>query len=132
MSCIPLGRDRRGMTISVTILGLAVLTILLAYLAFGDNNDQSDIATVRFVAIVSIQLFALSLFLMDKYFINFARFIVMVIEHQLMHIQMIHTKIMLGQVDGVLYRRLVSITMLHIIAINFLCDYRKDHSKCII
>lgn len=42
------------MAVSVTILGLALLTVFLAYIAFGDANERSDPSTVRYVAIVSL------------------------------------------------------------------------------
>lgn len=46
---------RKGMAVSVTILGLALLTVFLAYIAFGDANERSDPLTVRYVAIVCIK-----------------------------------------------------------------------------
>lgn len=49
--CIEPGR--RSMTISVTVLGVALLTVLMAYLVFGDNNDQEGLATLRLIGIVS-------------------------------------------------------------------------------
>lgn len=49
--CIEPGR--RNMTISVTVLGVALLTVLMAYLVFGDNNDQEGLATLRLIGIVS-------------------------------------------------------------------------------
>lgn len=45
-------RSRRGMTISVTLLGLTVCTVLLAYLVFGDSNDREALASLRLVGIV--------------------------------------------------------------------------------
>lgn len=54
MSCNGLRQNRhRGMVVSVTVLGLALFTFFLAYIAFGDANERSDPATVRYVAIVS-------------------------------------------------------------------------------
>lgn len=47
---------RKGMIVSVTVLGLALLTVLLAYISFGSAADRSDSATVRYVAIVSSQV----------------------------------------------------------------------------
>lgn len=44
--------NRRNMTISVSILGVGLLTVLLAYFAFGDSNDQEGLATLRFIGIV--------------------------------------------------------------------------------
>lgn len=44
---------RKGMAVSVTVLGLALLTVFLAYIAFGDANKRLDPSTLRFVAIVS-------------------------------------------------------------------------------
>lgn len=44
--------NRRNMTISVSILGIGLLTVLLAYFAFGDSNDQEGLATLRFIGIV--------------------------------------------------------------------------------
>lgn len=54
MWCKSIGRDRRGMTISVTILGVGLLTVMLAYLVFGDNNDNEALASIRLVNIVSL------------------------------------------------------------------------------
>lgn len=45
-------RGRKGMTISVTILGLTLLTVLMAYLVFGDSNDKEDLASIRLVGIL--------------------------------------------------------------------------------
>lgn len=54
MKCYSLRQyNRKGMVLSVTILGVALLTVFLAYIAFGDATDRSDPATVRYVAIVS-------------------------------------------------------------------------------
>lgn len=44
---------RKGMAISVTVLGIALLTVFIAYITFGDANERSDPSTVRYVAIVS-------------------------------------------------------------------------------
>lgn len=44
--------SRRGMTISVTLLGLTLLTVLLAYLVFGDSNDEEGLASLRMIGIV--------------------------------------------------------------------------------
>lgn len=49
--CVEPGR--RNMTISVTVMGVALLTVLMAYLVFGDNNDQEGLATLRLIGIVS-------------------------------------------------------------------------------
>lgn len=53
--CIEPGR--RNMTISVTVLGVALLTVLMAYLVFGDDNDREGLATLRLIGIVSLYLF---------------------------------------------------------------------------
>lgn len=45
---------RKGTAVTVTVLGLALLTVFLAYIAFGDTSDRSDPARVRYVAIVSL------------------------------------------------------------------------------
>lgn len=45
-------RSRRGMTISVTLLGLTLFTVLLAYLVFGDSNDEEGLASLRMIGIV--------------------------------------------------------------------------------
>lgn len=45
-------RSRRGMTISVTLLGLTLLTVLLAYMVFGDSNDDEGLATLRMIGVV--------------------------------------------------------------------------------
>uniref|UniRef100_U5EQ46 Putative lysosomal & prostatic acid phosphatase n=1 Tax=Corethrella appendiculata TaxID=1370023 RepID=U5EQ46_9DIPT len=45
-------KGKRGMTISVIILGGAVATVLLAYLAFGDDTDQEGLRTLRMITIL--------------------------------------------------------------------------------
>lgn len=52
--CVEPGR--RNMTISVTVLAVALMTVMMAYLAFGDNNDQETLTTLRLVGIVSVGL----------------------------------------------------------------------------
>lgn len=44
--------NRRNMAISVTILGCALLTVLFAYFAFGDSNDQDSLASLRMIGFV--------------------------------------------------------------------------------
>lgn len=46
--------ERRGMTISVIILGCALIITFLAYFSFGNKHDNVDIDSVKFVAIVSL------------------------------------------------------------------------------
>lgn len=54
MKCTSLRQyNRKGMAVSVTILGLALLAVFLAYISFGYATDQSDPRTVRYAAIVS-------------------------------------------------------------------------------
>ncbi|KAJ6638288.1 Lysosomal acid phosphatase [Pseudolycoriella hygida] len=43
---------RRNMTISVTVLGVALLTVLMAYLVFGDDNDREGLVTLRLIGVV--------------------------------------------------------------------------------
>lgn len=47
-----LGSGRRGVTLSVFGLGLAVMTVMCAYLAFGDSNDAEGLRTLRMIAII--------------------------------------------------------------------------------
>lgn len=44
------------MTISVTVLAVALMTVLMAYLAFGDDTDQDTLTTLKLVGIVSADL----------------------------------------------------------------------------
>lgn len=44
-------KGRRGMTVSVLVLGVALMTVMLAYLAFGDDDDEG-LRTLRMIAIV--------------------------------------------------------------------------------
>lgn len=50
MACMEKGK--RGLTVSVIILGGALLTVLMAYLVFGDTNDHEGLRTLRMVAIL--------------------------------------------------------------------------------
>uniref|UniRef100_A0A182NN07 MADF domain-containing protein n=1 Tax=Anopheles dirus TaxID=7168 RepID=A0A182NN07_9DIPT len=43
---------KRGLTLSVIVLGGACLTVMLAYLAFGDSTDESGLRTLRMVSII--------------------------------------------------------------------------------
>ncbi|XP_050081633.1 lysosomal acid phosphatase [Anopheles aquasalis] len=43
---------KRGLTLSVIVLGGACLTVMLAYLAFGDSTDESGLRTLRMVSIL--------------------------------------------------------------------------------
>lgn len=45
-------RHRRNMTVSVTLLGVTLCAVMLAYLVFGDTNDQQALASVRQVHIL--------------------------------------------------------------------------------
>lgn len=45
-------RSRRGMTVSVVLLGVALCSVLSAYLVFGDTNDQQALASVRQVYVL--------------------------------------------------------------------------------
>lgn len=44
--------DRRATKISVMILGGALFSILMAYMVFGDNNDEQGLKTLRMISIV--------------------------------------------------------------------------------
>lgn len=50
------GNERRSMTISVTVLGVTLCVVFLAYVAFSEKASNSDVSTVKFAAIVSIEL----------------------------------------------------------------------------
>lgn len=50
MACME--RGKRGLTVSVIILGGALLTVMLAYLVFGDTNDHEGLRTLRMIAIL--------------------------------------------------------------------------------
>ena len=52
MACRALDPERRGMTISVVVLGVALFVVMMAYMAFGDSNDEADIATLRLAGVV--------------------------------------------------------------------------------
>uniref|UniRef100_A0A1B0CQF8 Uncharacterized protein n=1 Tax=Lutzomyia longipalpis TaxID=7200 RepID=A0A1B0CQF8_LUTLO len=43
---------RRGLTISVILLGTALCTVMLAYFVFGDSNDAEGLRTLRMIAIL--------------------------------------------------------------------------------
>lgn len=45
-------RGKRGITVSVIILGGALCTVMLAYLVFGDDNDQEGLRTIRMVSVL--------------------------------------------------------------------------------
>lgn len=49
------GNERRSMTISVTVLGVTLCVVFLAYVAFSEKTSNSDVSTVKFAAIVSIE-----------------------------------------------------------------------------
>ena len=51
--CHAISGNRRGMTISVTILGIGILVVLLAYFSFSDNKNDQQLDSLRFVGIVS-------------------------------------------------------------------------------
>uniref|UniRef100_T1GCJ6 Uncharacterized protein n=1 Tax=Megaselia scalaris TaxID=36166 RepID=T1GCJ6_MEGSC len=44
--------DRRATKISVMILGGALFSILMAYMVFGDNNDEQGLKTLRMISIL--------------------------------------------------------------------------------
>lgn len=44
--------QRRSMTISVTLLGVTLCAVMLAYLVFGDTNDEQALSSVRQVHIL--------------------------------------------------------------------------------
>ncbi|XP_053670958.1 lysosomal acid phosphatase [Anopheles nili] len=43
---------KRGLTVSVVVLGGACLSVMLAYLVFGDSTDESGLRTLRMVSII--------------------------------------------------------------------------------
>lgn len=52
------GNDRRSMTISVTVLGVTLCVVFLAYFAFSEFSNDPDTLTVEFATVVSsINLF---------------------------------------------------------------------------
>lgn len=83
--CIEPGR--RNMTISVTVLGVALLTVLMAYLVFGDDNDQEGLATLRLIGIVGlIHFFGVT----NRNGLTVNRYFVMATDLQRNYIQTIH------------------------------------------
>lgn len=57
-----MGRDRIIMTLTVSILAMAILTVFIAYFSFRDENaaDKAEYAhadSLRLVAVVSMILF---------------------------------------------------------------------------
>jgi hypothetical protein len=44
--------SRKMMIVSVSVLGVSILTVLLAYMAFGDNTDE-DMKTIKQVNVKS-------------------------------------------------------------------------------
>lgn len=46
------GNDRRSMTISVTVLGVTLCVVFLAYFAFSEKYNDSNASTVEFAVIV--------------------------------------------------------------------------------
>lgn len=50
MACME--RGKRGLTVSVIILGGALFAVMMAYLVFGDSNDHEGLRTLRMVAIL--------------------------------------------------------------------------------
>lgn len=44
--------SRRGLTISVILLGTALCAVMLAYFVFGDSNDAEGLRTLRMIAIL--------------------------------------------------------------------------------
>lgn len=57
MVCNCIEPGRRGMTISVAILGGALCTLMLAYFVFGDANRMDETKTLVMVAVVSFKLY---------------------------------------------------------------------------
>lgn len=51
MACMEKGK--RGLTVTVIILGGALLSVLLAFLVFGDTNDHEGLRTLRMVAVLA-------------------------------------------------------------------------------
>lgn len=50
------GNERRSMTISVSVLGITLCIVFLAYFAFSEHSDNTDASTIKFATIVSIEL----------------------------------------------------------------------------
>lgn len=48
------GNERRSMTISVSVLGITLCIVFLAYFAFSEHSDNTDASTIKFATIVSI------------------------------------------------------------------------------
>jgi hypothetical protein len=47
--------NRKVMTISVTVLGISIAAVLLAYVAFGDNTDE-DMKTLKQVNVSYLKI----------------------------------------------------------------------------
>lgn len=60
MACEVFQSERRNMAISVTVLGMTLCVVFLAYFAFSETNNDSDLSTVRFAAIVSFEFISLA------------------------------------------------------------------------
>lgn len=59
MACEGAGQDKNAITITVIVLGMALFTVMMAYLAFGEETrngvtEYEHAATLRMLAIVSI------------------------------------------------------------------------------
>jgi hypothetical protein len=48
--------NRKAMMVSVTVLGVSILTFLFAYVAFGDNTDE-DMKTLKQVNVSETKKF---------------------------------------------------------------------------
>lgn len=57
MACELFHNERRNMAISVTVLGMTLCVVFLAYFAFSESHNEPDLSTVRFAAIVSLRFF---------------------------------------------------------------------------
>lgn len=52
MVCNRVERGRKGITVTVVLLGCALFTVLFSYMVFGDTNDHEGLRTLRMVGIV--------------------------------------------------------------------------------
>lgn len=60
MACEVFHNERRSMAISVTVLGMTLCVVFLAYFAFSESHNDPDLSTVRFAAIVSLRFLSSS------------------------------------------------------------------------
>lgn len=55
MACEVFYNERRNMAISVTVLGITLCVVFLAYFALSESHNDQDLSAVRFAAVVSFR-----------------------------------------------------------------------------